>query len=452
MSGRILIVDDDREMCEVLRVSLTKRGYEVRDRLEAATALRDLEDEDFDVVVTDLNMKGMNGIDLCRYVSEHRPNTPVVVITAFGSLETAIAAIRAGAYDFVQKPLEIDALGLVLERAIQHRSLREEVRRLRQEVRRRSEPEALLGESEPMRELLQLTEKVAQGGSTVLIYGETGSGKELVARRIHELGARNQQPFIAVNCAAMPATLLESEMFGHVRGAFTDARSDRNGLFVQAHRGVLFLDEVGELPMELQPKLLRALQERKVRPVGSDREVPFDVQLIGSTNRDLEREVEEGRFRKDLFFRIHVLSLFVPPLRMRGNDILLLAQHFLRQFAAKSGKSVEGIATPAAEKLLAYDWPGNVRELQNCIERAVALTSFSSITVGDLPEAVREPKHAVSAMRTSDPGEILPLEEMERRHILLALERLGGNRTIAAKVLGLDRKTLYRKLKTFGIE
>ncbi|MFH1016893.1 MAG: sigma-54 dependent transcriptional regulator [Pseudomonadota bacterium] len=452
MSARILVVDDDRGMCELLHASLKKRGYEIRDHLDAAAALRDLEAEDFDVVVTDLNMRGMNGIELCQKISENRPNTPVIVITAFGSLETAVAAIRAGAYDFVQKPLEIDALVLVLERAIQHRTLREEVRRLRQTVQRYTEPEIMLGASEPMSKLLQMIEKVSQGDPTVLIYGETGSGKELVARRIHQSGMRSREPFIAVNCAAMPATLLESEMFGHVRGAFTDARSDRNGLFVQAHRGVLFLDEVGELPMELQPKLLRALQERKVRPVGSDREVPFDVQIIASTNRDLEQEVEEGRFRKDLFFRIHVVSIFVPPLRMRGNDILLLAQHFLGQFAAKSKRPVDGISTPAAEKLLAYDWPGNVRELQNCIERAVALTSFQSIVVGDLPEAVSEPKHSASALRTSDPGEILPIQEMERRHILNVMERLGGNRTVAAKALGLDRKTLYRKLKAFGID
>jgi DNA-binding NtrC family response regulator len=453
MTAKILVVDDDSSMCDLLRDGLNRRGFEITTRPGAADAMALMEQEDFEAVVTDLNMKGMGGIELCRRLAEGRPNVPVIVITAFGSLDTAVAAIRAGAYDFVQKPFELDALAMALERAVKHRALREEVKRLKRVIQDSSDPETLLlGESEPMLKLRQILEKVAQGDATVLLEGETGTGKELVARKIHLLGARSQAPFVAVNCAAMPAALLESELFGHVRGAFTDARSDRTGLFVQANRGVLFLDEVGELPLELQPKLLRALQERRVRPVGSDRETPFDVQVIAASNRDLEREVEEGRFRKDLFYRIHVVSIYVPPLRMRGNDILLLAQHFIRRFAKKGSKAVDGITSAAAQRLLAYDWPGNVRELQNCVERAIAMTEFQSITVEDLPEALREPRRTPPSTRNSDTGEVLRLEEMERRYILQVLEHLGGNRTAAAKTLGLDRKTLYRKLKSFGLE
>jgi two-component system, NtrC family, response regulator AtoC len=451
MAGRILVVDDDLAMCQVLVAGLQRRGFEATSFTDPAQALTALTDSDFDVVVTDLNMKGMSGIALCERVVANRPDLPVVVVTAFGSLETAVAAIRAGAYDFITKPLDIDALTLTLERAVQHRRLREEVKRLRDAVAGPQEFDELLGASPAMKAVYALLERVAETDSSVLITGESGTGKEMVARVLHRRGRRSAGPFVAVNCAAMPEALLESELFGHVKGAFTDARSSRTGLFVKASGGTLFLDEIGELPLALQPKLLRALQERVVRPVGADDEVPFQVRLVTATNRDLETAVEERGFREDLFFRINVIHLEMPPLRARGSDVLLLAQHFLVKDAAVAGKPITGISAQAAEKLLAYSWPGNVRELQNCIERAVALTRFHEIAVDDLPERVRAYRGSQIVISADDLGELVPMEEVERRYVLRVLEAVGGSRTRAAKVLGFDRKTLYRKLEHYGV-
>ncbi len=284
----------------------------------------------------------------------------------------------------------------------------------------------------------------------MLITGESGTGKEVVARALHRHGRRQHGPFVAVNCAAMPEALLESELFGHARGAFTDARSARIGLFTQANGGTLLLDEIGDLPLALQPKLLRALQERTVRPVGGDAEVPFDVRLIATTNRDLETAVEEGRFREDVYFRINVIHIALPPLRARGADVLSLAQHFVARYATQTGKRVTGLSPAAAKRLLAYTWPGNVRELQNCIERAVALTQFEEIAVEDLPDKIQahQPSHILIA--GDDPTELGPLEAVERQYILRVMEAVGGNKTSAAQVLGIGRKTLYRKLEQYA--
>lgn len=452
MKGRALIVDDDASMCEMLEQSLTRCGFVTAWRTSAQDAFALLETEDFDVIVTDLNMRGMNGIDLCGRIVANRPDVPVVVLTAFGSLDTAVAAMRAGAYDFITKPVEVDALVLALERAVHHRALREEVKRLRQAVDASRHFYELLGASPPMKRLYDLIERASGTDASVLLTGESGTGKELVAQALHQRGRRREGPFVAVNCAAMPETLLESELFGHARGAFTDAKSSRTGLFVQANGGTLFLDEIGEMPLGLQPKLLRAIQQRVVRPVGSDVETPFDVRLIAATNRDLEAAVEERRFREDLFFRINVIPIDVPPLRQRGNDILLLAQHFIREFAAESGKRITGLTSSAAEKLLGYAWAGNVRELRNSIERAVALTSFEQITVEDLPERVRTYHRSQILIASDDPSELPPLEEVEHRYIVKVLESAGGNKALAARILGLDRKTLYRKLGRNRVE
>jgi two-component system response regulator AtoC len=451
MVGRILVVDDDLAMCQVLEAGLVRRNFEVRSFTVPSEALSALTEADFDVLVTDLNMKGMSGIALCERVVANRPDLPVVMITAFGTMDTAVAAIRAGAYDFITKPLDVDALTLTLERAVQHRRLRAEVKRLRDAVAGPQEFDELLGASRAMKSVYGLLERVAETDASVLITGESGTGKEMVARALHRRGRRSSGPFVAVNCAAMPEALLESELFGHVKGAFTDARTSRTGLFVKASGGTLFLDEIGELPLPLQPKLLRALQERVVRPVGSDDEVPFQVRLVAATNRDLETAVEERRFREDLFFRINVIHVEMPPLRARGSDILLLAQHFLVKDAALAGKAVAGISPAAAEKLLAYSWPGNVRELQNCIERATALTRFHEIAVEDLPERVGAYRGSQIVISADDLGELVPMEEVERRYVLRVLDAVGGSRTRAAKVLGFDRKTLYRKLERYGV-
>ena len=446
MSARVLLVDDDRSLCEWLESALTKRGLTVTWRTSADEGFALLDAEDFDLVIADLNMRGMNGLELCQRIAGSRPDTPVIVITAFGSLETAVAAIRAGAYDFITKPFEIEALHLTLNRAISHRALRQEVTRLRRAVTEASRFGELLGASAAMRQVYDLLDRVAETDASVLITGESGTGKELVARAIHQRSRRAAGPFVAINCSAMPETLLETELFGHVKGAFTDARSARTGLFLQAEQGTLFLDEIGDLPLPLQPKLLRALQDRKVRPVGSDTEVAYDARLIAATNRDIELAVEEHRFRDDLYYRINVLQVHLPPLRERGSDILLLVQHFIEQYAAGANKPVAGLTPEAAEKLMSYGWPGNVRELQNCIERAVALTRFDHIVVEDLPEKVRAYRPSRVLLGGDDPTEVLPLEEVERRYILWAVDALGGSKTLAAQKLGVDRKTLYRKL------
>jgi two-component system response regulator HydG len=447
---RVLVVDDEPEMCDLLVSGLGRRGFEVTARTAAGDAFALLGEQDFDVVITDLQMKGMNGLELCERVSQNRPDVPVLVMTAFGSLETAVAAIRVGAYDFITKPVDLEPLRLAIERAVRHRALTREVGRLRQAVREARRFEELIGTSPAMGQVYDLIERVSEVDATVLITGESGTGKEMVAQAIHRRSKRKQGSFVALNCAAVPETLLESELFGHEKGAFTDAKASRAGLFVEASGGTLFLDEIGELPLALQSKLLRALQERAVRPVGAAREVAFDARLIAATNRDLESAVEEHRFRDDLYYRINVVHLPLPPLRARGGDVLLLAQHFLDHFTRMFDKPVSGIAPAAADKLLAYAWPGNVRELANCIERAVALTRFAELVVEDLPEKVRAYSSAHVVVASSDPTELVPLEQVERRYILHVLEAVGGNRTLAAQTLGLDRKTLYRKLKSYG--
>jgi two-component system response regulator AtoC len=450
MSGRVLIVDDDPSTCDLLDASLRRRGFDTLSRTAAAEGLAALAVGDFDVVLTDLNMRGMNGIELCTRIVANRPDVPVIVVTAFGSLETAVAAIRAGAYDFITKPFEIDAIELTLQRALQQRALREEVKRLRSALDQSRRFDDLLGTSAAMREVFELMERVAVAEAAVLITGETGTGKEIVARALHRRSHRHEGPFVSVNCAAVPEPLLESDLFGHVRGAFTDARAERRGMFLHADGGTLFLDEIGDMPLSLQPKLLRALQDHTVRPVGSDQEVAGDVRIVAATNRDLDAAVEEGRFRADLYFRVNVLHIDLPPLRARGSDVLLLAQHFLERCAARADKHPLSLSPAVAEKLLAYTWPGNVRELENCIERAVALSRYSQIMVEDLPQRIRNHATTDVIVAGTDPSELVSMEEVERRYILRVLEAVGGNKTLAAQVLGFDRKTLYRKLERYA--
>jgi DNA-binding NtrC family response regulator len=449
---RILIVDDERSMCDLLEADLRLRDFAPTCFTSARDALAAFSRDEFDVVLTDVKMPVMDGLEFCGQISAQRPDVPVVVMTAFGSLETAIAAIRAGAYDFVTKPIEMELLAVILHRAVERRRLQQQVRTLAEAVARSSRFEELLGESTAMNRLYDQLSRIAKTDASVLITGESGTGKELVAKALHSRSRRHDRPFIAVNCAALPDTLLESELFGHMKGAFTDARADRKGLFVQAEGGTLLLDEMGEMPLSMQAKLLRALEESKVRPVGGEREIPFDVRILAATNRDLETAVEEKRFRQDLFFRVNVIQIDVPALRARGTDVLLLAQHFVELFAGRSKKSVRGISEPVAEKLLAYAWPGNVRELRNVIERAVALTRHDKLTLEDLPEKIRDFSGSQVVIGGADPAELAPLEAVERRYILHVLQCVGDNRTLAARTLGLDRKTLYRKLRQYGVE
>ncbi len=441
----ILVADDDKEMCELAEASLSRRGYKVTWRLTAEEALAELDREEFSVLLIDIHMQGMNGLELCSQALLKRPDAVVVVMTGFGTLEDAIGAMRAGAYDFITKPVSTDALALSVDRAARHRAMNDELKRLRRRVDQHELPN-IVGHSDSIRTMADIVDRIAETDTNVLITGESGTGKELVARAIHERSGR-RGPFLAVNCAALPETLLESELFGHARGAFTDARVARSGLFVEAHNGTLFLDEVGEMPLGMQAKLLRALQERKVRPLGTGQEIPFDSRLITATNRELETEVETKRFREDLFYRINVVRIDVPPLRSRGNDTLMLAQYFLERAAQRSNRPVTRIGRLVAEKLTDYDWPGNVRELENCMERAVALARFDEITVEDLPEKVRQFQPTEFQNMSSNPLELPSMEEVEERHIRRVLTAVGGNKTLAAKVLKLDRRTLYRKLK-----
>lgn len=449
MTGKILIVDDEQAMCELLEADLRLRNFETEWYTSAEDALQAVNRQSYDVVLTDLNMPGTNGIQLCKHIVTHRPDIPVVMMTAFGSLESAVDAIRAGAYDFVTKPIEMDLLNVTLSRAIKHRQLEEKIRFLSEAVARTERFGDILGTSPAMQELFDQLQRIAASETSLLITGESGTGKELVARAIHRKSRRSKKPFVAVNCAALPDALLESELFGHAAGAFTDARTERKGLFFQAEGGTLLFDEVGELPLSVQPKLLRALEENYMRPVGSDEEIPFDVRIITATNRDLETAIEEGRFREDLYFRINVIQCDLPPLRSRGTDTLLLAQKFLETFATRSEKKVTDISKGVAEKLLAYTWPGNVRELRNVIERAVALTRYDRLGVEDLPEKIRNFQGSQVFIGGDDPTEMVALEEIERRYIQHVLGAVGSNKTMAARILGLDRKTLYRKLRQY---
>jgi DNA-binding NtrC family response regulator len=444
----VLVVDDERDTCELLEMALARQGMQVTTCTTAADALEKIASRDFDVVLTDLSMPETSGLEVCERVIALRPDVPVVLITGHATLETAMAAIRAGAYDFVTKPIESKTLGVVVSRAVQHRRLREQIKMLR--AARDANQSIIVGGSPAMRKVADLIERVGDSDASVLIHGETGTGKELVARAVHNKSKRREGPFVAINCAAVPHSLLESELFGHARGAFTDAKATRMGLFQQANGGTLFLDEIGELPIDVQPKLLRALQERKVRPVGDNREIPYDARIVAATNRDLENEVREKRFREDLFYRINVVKLEVPPLRSRGSDTLHLAHHFLKQFAERSGKPTLELSERAAERLMAYEWPGNVRELENCIEHAVALARFDQVTVEDLPEKLRGYLAGSFVATANDPTEIVTMEELEKRYLLRVFKLVGNNKSRAAEVLGIDRRTMYRKLERYA--
>ncbi len=447
MKGHILIIDDERSMVELLETDLRLRGYKVSGFTSSTAALDALSTTDAQVILTDMQMPGVNGLQVCERVVANRPDIPVVVMTAFGSMETAIDAIRAGAWDFVTKPVEMELLAVVMDRAVRHHNLQEEVRRLSDKPQPTDRFEELIGASSPMQKLFDQIRKIAPTSANVLITGESGTGKELVARAIHRHSLRKGGPFVGINCAAIPENLLESELFGHAKGAFTDARADRKGLFQQAQGGTLFLDEIGDFPLALQAKLLRAMEERTVRPVGGDKEIAFDARILTATNRDLAAAVEAGRYREDFYFRINVIQLDLPPLRSRGNDVLLIARTLLQTFARDMGKNVSDFQPSVAERFLNYDWPGNVRELRNVLERAVALTEFEKLIVDDLPDRIRDYRQSTFRIDTSNPAELQTLEAVERQYIQRVLASVQGNRTEAARILGVDRKTLYRRLK-----
>jgi len=445
-TARVVVIDDDESTCDLLQAILERDGMEVESFTDSGEALEALAMSAPHVVLTDLEMEGHDGTEVVRRLGKSHPDVPVIVITGYADLEHAVGALRAGAYDFLTKPLETNLLLPSVRRAADHNLLKTEVRRLRHREAESTKFSSIIGRSVEMKRVLGLVEQVAKTDASVLITGESGTGKELIAKALHDKSERSEGSFVAVNCAAMPASLIESELFGHTQGAFTDARNARKGLFVEARGGTLFLDEIAELPVETQPKLLRALQERRVRPVGGDREVPFDARIVTATNRNLRDEVAANRFREDLFYRINVVSVELPPLRDRGTDTLALAQHFIERIAERYGKSVHGLQPETARKLMAYPWPGNVRELENCMDRAVALTRYEQITVDDLPEQVSRHKSQRLPVESDDPQTMLTLGELEERYIHKVLSAVEGNKSKAARVLGIDRRTLYRKL------
>jgi len=443
--GAILVVDDDPDMREMVYDMLKDRGHQVTTAGSGQEALRALGEEDYAVVLTDLRMKGMQGLELLTEIKRLYPGLNVILMTAFGSVETAVEAMKHGASDYLTKPVKKDELVRVIERVVREAALRREVNRLRQEVHREYSFHQILGKSKPMQAMFDLIKRVADSPTNVLITGESGTGKELVAKAIHFNSDRRDAPFIPVNCAAIPEQLLESELFGHMRGAFTDAKMDKRGLFEEAQKGTLFLDEISELPLMLQAKLLRAIQEREIRRVGANKSVAIDVRIIAATNLNLGEEVKAKRFRDDLYYRLNVIELKLPPLRERREDIPLLVDAFLKKCGDARGKQVKGVSEAALAMLMDYAWPGNVRELENVIERAVTLSRGDKISPDDLPPAVQG---ARGDRRVLDEAaeKTLPLHEIEKEYIKKILEKMGGNKYQAAHVLGIDRKTLYRKL------
>jgi len=445
-------------MREFLRIALTRAGHDVTVVESPAAAAVEYGAHDFDVVITDLKMSGGSGLDVLDGVKTARAHTQVIVVTAFATTETAIAAMKRGAYDYLTKPFKVDEIGVVVERALEKRALLRDNLELRAELQGRFRLDRLVGKAPPMQRLFELARRVAPAKTSVLITGESGTGKELVARALHHLSPRADKPFVAVNVGAIPDTLLESELFGHVRGAFTGAHADKPGLFAAADGGTLLLDEIGELSPQMQVKLLRVLQERKVKRVGGVSEEEIDVRVVAATNRDLEAEVERGGFRRDLFYRLNVIQLHLPPLRARREDIPLLVEHFVKKHAAALGRTLTAVEPDALAALVDYDFPGNVRELENIIERAATLEPGERITRASLPELAPSKKGARSSSGGEEgfPDEGVDLERLvadyEHDVIAKALERANGVRKTAAKLLGISFRSLRYRLAKLGFD
>ncbi len=439
----VLVADDDQVARELLAEALDREGYRVRVADGGEACVRMAQEETFDLVLVDLRMPGLDGLGVLKRLNETQPDLPVVILTAFATMATAIEAVNAGASDYLSKPFRMEEIKLVVRRTLEARRLARENRQFRQELKARQGIETLVGQSHQMTEIYKLVARVAGLDTTVLIEGETGTGKELVARAIHDASARADRPFVVVDCAALPETLFESELFGHERGSFTGALTARRGLLETSAGGTCFLDEVGELTAPLQAKLLRTLQERTIRRVGGNDAIPVDVRVVAATNRDLQKLVGEGAFRGDLYYRINVVKITVPPLRERASDIPHLVLHFLEKFARQAGRPVKRLSKEALDILVSFQWPGNVRELEHVIERAVALSSSETILPDDFPPHLRdEPPRAPRL-----PAAGMTLEDVKRWYVNEILEEAGGNKVRAAELLGIDRRTLYRILE-----
>ncbi|MFO7892297.1 MAG: sigma-54 dependent transcriptional regulator [Longimicrobiales bacterium] len=449
MSQKILVIDDEQSILNTLEILLRGEGFHVEVRTRGQDAIEEWEDVDPDVVLTDIRMPGVSGMDVLSAIRQKDPEVPVILMTAQASLQSAIEAVNRGAFYYLQKPFSNDDLVALCRRAVETRTLKRENVQLKKEIHRRdvSDADRPIGKERAFVDILELAETVAPTDSTVLITGESGTGKEVLARYIHALSDRQDGSFISINCGALPENLLESELFGHVKGSFTGAHRDKDGLLVAARGGTFFMDEIGEMSPALQVKLLRTLQEREVVPVGSTQTVPIDVRIIAATNRDLEEEMRRGTFRSDLYYRLNVISLHMPALRDRRDDVPLLTEYFLDAFAP-DGQTFE-ISDDALERLRGYDWPGNVRELENALERAAVLAGGQTIDVDHLPDRVVDPPAERLVADASPPNPTL--DTIEKAYILWVLDAEGGNKARAAEVLGIDPSTLYRKLNRYGV-
>ena len=451
INGRVLIVDDDRAMCQLLIDLLGEEGYETDVAYDGEMALHKYRASRFDLTITDLMMPKMRGIELVQRLREIDDGALVLLITAFGTIESAVEAMRAGAFHYVTKPFHNEEILIQVKRALEQKRLEQELQRLRTEVQARNRFQNIIGQSAAMQKILEIVAQVKDLPANILIEGESGTGKELVARAIHASSSRASGPFIAVNCAAIPETLLESELFGYVRGAFTDARKDRSGLFREANGGMIFLDEISEMPTSLQSKLLRVLEDKEVRPLGANHGEKIDARVLSASNRNLQEQVRSGKFRQDLYYRLNVIRIELPALRDRREDLPLMLQHFIEKFAAAAKRQVDGIEADALAALKSYDWPGNIRELEHTIERAVLLGKGSRIGLEDLPPNVVATGQSSIVMAQALTRQ-LTLHDLEREYVAKVLESTNGNKTEAAKILGVDRTTLYRKLEEYKLK
>ena len=448
-SGKILIVDDEEGLRKVLARGLAKEGYLTEAVGSGAEALSRIAAESFDLVITDMQMPGMNGLELLAEIKAFDPALPVLVITAYGTVESAVQALRLGAYDYITKPFESDELKLTIAQALERERLLAENRYLHEELRERWQASGIIGDSQAMARVFDTVRSVADSTANVLVTGESGTGKELIARSIHLQSPRKDQPFIVLNCAALSEGVLESELFGHEKGAFTGALATKKGRFELAHQGTLFIDEVGEMSLAAQVKLLRVIQEHEFERVGGTRTIHSDVRLVAATNKNLAEEVRQGRFREDLYYRLNVVNIELPTLRDRREDIEPLARHFLAKYARETGRPVRAIAPRALGCLLTYDWPGNVRELQNALERAVVLCKGDTVTPRDLPQGIAGPAQICLELPESGGSLTEILEDLERQLILQTLARERGSQTRAAEVLGIKRTTLRYKMEKY---
>jgi DNA-binding NtrC family response regulator len=450
----LLIVDDERSIREACREVAQSLGFSAFVADSAEQAYRALDAQTFDAVLLDLRLPGAGGLDALRRIKERRPEAVVIVVTGYGTVQSAVQAMKNGAYDYVTKPFSVDELKLLLERVATHLKLKSENRLLREKVKSKQGFGGIIGRAPEMEKLYRIIAKAANSVHPVLILGESGTGKEMVARSIHYSGPFRDKPFIPVDCGSLVPTLIESELFGYVKGAFTGANVSKDGLMAMAEGGTIFLDEVGELPVDLQAKMLRAIQEKEIRPVGSTRRIPINVRILAATNRDLEQGVTQGSFRRDLYFRLNVLSLRIPALRERRQDIPLLIGHFLERMTRTSGQE-KVLSDDALKAMLAYDWPGNVRELENCLERTYAFTSGPLIHVTDLPQEIANLPILESSNGNGNghgTQKIIPIAELEKRTILSAISDLNGDKLQAARLLGIGKTTLYRKLKDYAAQ